>query len=168
MADNNAQELDELRRKFLKLKRTLPRKAGIKAVNFFKRNFRRGGFVDRPFRRWKESGDKRKGGKTLVRSGRLRRNIKILRINGTKITIGVPKNIKYARIHNEGGKIKITPKMRRKFWAMYIETGNDMYKGMALTKKTHIEIPQRQYIGNSKALEVSIKRLLVKELKTLE
>jgi phage gpG-like protein len=81
-----------------------------------------------------------------------------------RIVVGVSSDVKYASIHNEGGQIKITPKMRRYFWAMYIETKQEYWKGLALTKKEHIIIPQRQFIGDSEALFKSIDRMIVKEL----
>lgn len=51
----------------------------------------------------------------------------------------------YAAIQNFGGKIKITKKMRGKMWALFKETGLDLYKAIALTKKSHITIPAKHY-----------------------
>lgn len=163
--NNNAGELDALRTKYLKLRRALPRKLAITAVNFFKRNFRLGGYVDTTFTKWKDSHN---GRTTMVKTGNLRRAIKKIYVTANRIVVGVAKNIPYARIHNEGGTVPITPKMRRYFWAMYKKTGQDKYKWMAITKKTHIEIPKRQFIGDdNKAIEKTLERQIIKEFKTL-
>lgn len=154
-----------LERQYKGFRRRLPNKVAITVVNFFKRNFRVSGFVDRPFQKWKKPSYPGKKGATLVKSGELRRNIKKLRVSVNRVVVGVPSNIKHARIHNEGGKIAITPKMRRFFWAKFKETEKEFWKNMALTKKTHIDIPKRQFIGDSKVLEVTIERMIIKELK---
>ena len=165
--NNNAGEFDELARKYRAFKRSLPNKVAITAANFFKKNFRLGGFNGKPFKKWKKPANPRKTGSTLVGagSGRLRRNIKKLRANFRMVVVGVPANIQYARIHNEGGKIPITPKMRRYFWAMHKKTGNDYYKGLALTKKTHFDMPERKFIGDSPVLAKELEELIIGELK---
>ena len=53
-----------------------------------------------------------------------------------KVIVGIANHNHYAKIHNEGGKILITPKMRRFFWAKFKETGKEYWKGLALTKNT--------------------------------
>lgn len=162
--NNNAKEFDDLVRKYQVFKRRVPNVVAIRAVNFFKRNFRVGGFVDKPFRKWKKGSNPRKTGATLVQSGRLRRNIKKLKVNFRRIVVGVPANIKYARLHNEGGEIPITPKMRRFFWAMHKKTGADYWKGLALTKKTHLTIPQRTFIDDSVVLDKDLRKTIIQEL----
>ena len=54
--------------------------------------------------------------------------------------------------------------MRRFFWAKFKETGKEYWKGLALTKKTHFDIPKRKFIGDSKALKITIDRMLIREL----
>jgi phage gpG-like protein len=102
---------------------------------------------------------------TMVRSGNTRREIKKLQVSETKVVVGIANHNHHAKIHNEGGKIPVTPKMRRFFWAKYKETGKEYWKGMALTKKTHFDIPQRKFIGDSKALEKTLDRMLISELR---
>ncbi|KFF13105.1 hypothetical protein IW15_10095 [Chryseobacterium soli] len=164
MPNNNAQEFDRLRTKYRNFQRTIPQKAAITMVNFFKRNFKVGGFVDVPFQRWKKS--TYPGARaTMVRSGNTRREIKKIQVSQSRVTVGIGNHNHYAKIHNEGGKILITPKIRRFFWAKYKETGKEYWMWLALTKKTHIEIPQRKFIGDSKALEKTLDRMIVSELK---
>lgn len=45
--------------------------------------------------------------------------------------------------HEFGDTRPITPKMRGFFWAKYYETGKDMWRGLALTKRTTITYPKR-------------------------
>ena len=164
MPNNNAREFDKLSRKYRNFRRTVPQKAAITMVNFFKRNFNVGGFVDVPFKRWKKS--TYSGARaTMVRSGNTRREIKKIQISESRVVVGIANHNHYAKIHNEGGKIPITPKMRRFFWAKFKETGKDYWKWLALTKKSFIEIPQRKIIGDSIALEKTLDRMLISELK---
>lgn len=164
MPNNNAREFDKLARKYRNFRRTIPQEAAITMVNFFKRNFNVGGFVDVPFQRWKKS--TYPGARaTMVRSGNTRREIKKIQISESRVVVGIANHNHYAKIHNEGGKIPITPKMRRFFWAKFKETGKDYWKWLALTKKSFIEIPQRKIIGDSIALEKTLDRMLISELK---
>lgn len=99
-------------------------------------------------------------------------------------------DVVYAAIHNEGGTVhpKITPKMRRFAWAKYYElkgrqkgtqnrtsqsAGNqpdsgeaEKWKRLALTKKETltINIPQRQFIGQSTELDAKISAYVEKEV----
>lgn len=162
---NNSRQFNILLQEYNQLRNRLPNKIAITAVNFFKRNFKVGGFVDKPFQKWKKSQMNKRT--TMVQSGNLRRAIKKLRVSRNRVVVGIGQHIPYAQIHNEGGQIPITPKMRRFFWAKFKETGKEHWKNMALTKKKHLEIPQRKFIGDTKALEITIERMMIKELKTL-
>ena len=100
----------------------------------------------------------------------------------------------YAAIHNNGGSITITPKMRKKFWAMYYRTlgtskatadnGKGRHKGktvthlnataesekwrrMALTKKTRFVMPQRKFIGPSQTLTRELRRTVEDEIRKI-
>ncbi|XGA85218.1 hypothetical protein OEG92_05450 [Polaribacter sejongensis] len=84
-----------------------------------------------------------------------------------RVVVGVDSNIKYAALHNFGGTIPITPKMRRYFWAMFKQTGDAYFKGMALTKKKEFVIPERKYIGKTSAMEPRLDRRTIKELKKI-
>jgi len=65
-------------------------------------------------------------------------------VNGV-LVVTSSKSIPYAGIQNDGGKIRITDKMRAKMWALYAETGNEMFKFIALTKKAYVEIKATNY-----------------------
>ena len=78
--------------------------------NEVKMNFRQGG---RP-KKWKESiRAKEQGGKTLQDTGTLRNSIKSrVNVRNKELDITVFTNIEYAAIHNYGGTIKVTERMR--------------------------------------------------------
>lgn len=64
----------------------------------------------------------------------------------SKDSIEIISDLLYSKIHNEGGKIKVTEKMKRFFWSRYYSTKNEFWKNAALTKKKEIVIPKRMYL----------------------
>ena len=77
-------------------------------------------------------------------------------INESEGKIVIGNKLPYGKIHNEGGKIAKTLKMRAFFWAMYYASGGGkkgvedsgdalIYKKMALSKND-INIPKREYL----------------------
>ncbi len=70
---------------------------------------------------------------------------KTLRRSSTKTsaTVGWGEDLPYAVIHEEGGQIPKTDRMRRFFWAKWYETNEDFWKNMAISKKSVINIPSR-------------------------
>ena len=166
--NNNAKHFDSFLKDYRALQRKLPRMYGIEAVNLFKENFDKEGFISGKGRLQKWEKTKRNTGrKILTKSRRLKRGIHIKRIGNGKVTVSVDSNIKYAALHNFGGTIPITPKMRRYFWAMFKQTGDSYFKAMALTKKTEFVIPERKYIGETAAMEPRLDRRTIKELKKI-
>lgn len=133
----------------------------------FDRNFERKGFFDQ---KWPATKHQYSRGSLMMRSGKLRRSIKAtVRTGSIQFTSSMP----YAAIHNEGGEITVTAKMKRYFWAMHYKAGGAVtysvrsrkaantqrnrrltdeaarYKAMALLKVgTKIKIEQRQFIGH--------------------
>lgn len=79
------------------------------------------------------------------KTARLQSQINVVRNDNTS-TVSIGSNLVYSRIQQEGGKITITPKMRKFFWAKYSETKNPVWKAMAL-KKGFIRIPARPYLN---------------------
>ena len=170
----------------------LPRAVGVMAVNHFKDNFRRSGFVNGGLHPWQKT--KRQMGDSPgvdsrwgpLTSGRNHLMSSIESHPGVgQVTISNP--VPYASIHNEGGNITthpaVTPKMRKFAWAMtYSIAGVDgklpkelpreaeRWRGLALTKKSRItinaHIPQRKFIGDSielnKKIEAKILQVLSK------
>lgn len=56
--------------------------------------------------------------------------------------LGGTQSVRHAKIQDEGGTThpKVTKRMRRWAWFMFRETGNEMYKGIALTKKAKLDV----------------------------
>lgn len=103
----------------------LPRLVGNTAVNFFKDRFRKQNWQDgasaQPWsKRNATLSHNRSGANMLVDSGRLRRSIRIARADSSHVTVAT--DTPYAKLHNEGGSLKITAKMKKFFWAMYYKT----------------------------------------------
>lgn len=61
-----------------------------------------------------------------------------------------PRGVVYAAIHEFGGVTRptVTPKMRGFAWWRFRQTGDPMWRAIALTKKTHltVRIPARPYM----------------------
>lgn len=152
-----------------KMRRQMPDIIGREAVNFVKDRFRFGGWVDTAFKKWKlRNPDKRPGGAVLVKSKRLRDSVHISSKSEAGVTITA--NMPYAQAHNEGFKGTVTQKVkahRRKMphrstykAAMGKEhkrsTGVKWEKQSsgvafvkAFTRVVNMDIPQRQFMGDS-------------------
>jgi len=102
--------------------------------------------VAQNFRDNRGSGQPGSGGRSGIREGLHTFEFTEMGLNW-KVTIWVP----YARIHEKGGRIKITEDMRGFFWFMFYETDFPeafRWKSLALATKnrTHFEIPARPYL----------------------
>jgi phage gpG-like protein len=128
------------------------------------------------------------GKKILKDRNNLYDSIEVLEIDyaNMSVTVGIntPGIADYAEIHNEGGEIVVTEKMKAFFWAKYYENENKQstkqrgerrntkqnkqlsqdalfWRNLALKKVgDKITIPQRQFIGENEEL----KTLLTNEL----
>jgi phage gpG-like protein len=145
----------------------------------FDKNFERQGFFNRAWAR--RSSPVRPGGATLIDTGKLRRSVKS-RVSGSSIVF--ESDLNYAAIHNEGGEIKVTAKMKKYFWHKYydstgsfgrkkdgtlrnnkrnvqLSTEAEFWKHLALMKvgKT-IKIPKRQFLGMSPEVEKVVREII--------
>lgn len=108
----------------------------------FDRNFQRKAFFNQPWPPRKMG----KRGSVLMVTGRLRRSI---RSRVTSDSVFWETSEKYAAIHNYGGTIRVTAKMKKFFWYKYKTTKDEEWKWMALMKTgSVITIPQRQFLGD--------------------
>ena len=176
--------------------RKLPIYAGKTAQQHFRENFTKGGFVDGGLHPWTPSKRLSSGGQGAdSKYGTLLSSRKHLysSINYTPSTAKVTifNDVVYAQIHNEGGTIGITPKMRGYAWHRYYElagkgkSGSDspkirkkgeqsaeapeseeakLWRGLALTKKQFVTIPKRQFIGQSAELDDKIAAYIEREV----
>jgi phage gpG-like protein len=148
----------------------LPQEVGNIAVNYFLESFQKEGLEGEPA--WTprkdgtSTGDRTTRRNLLVKTGKLRRSIRIVRLTANSVTIG--SDMPYAKIQNEGGTThpKVTPKSRKYAWAMYKKTGSSFWKAMATTKKTSLTvvIPARPFMRITRALrnkiDAHIKRVI--------
>jgi phage gpG-like protein len=153
----------------------------------FDRNFERQGFFSEKWAR--RTSPIRPGRPILVDTGALRRSIGGSTISGSKVTW--ESTLPYAAIHNEGGEIRVTAKMKRFFWAKMYEaegafgrkkngekrndkrnarltTEAEFWRAMALKKvDSIIEIPKRQFLGSSAEVERLVREIIEENLSHL-
>ena len=141
------------------------------AQTFFKSSFDNQGFTDLSFIPWVLRMDTDPH-KILMKSEALKDSIKITEATKNSVEITAGEGLPYAGIHNTGGtiEVKVTDKMRKFFWAMFYASGLEKWKGMALTKKDSfiINIPQRQYIGDSATLMQDIDEMIIWKIQNVQ
>ena len=169
---------------FKKLLWNIPGDIRVELGDEFDRNFERQAFFSRAWQRRRSPG--KAGRATLAGSGSLRRSIKS-RIDPSG-AITFYSELPYAAIHNEGGEIRVTERMKRYFWRRYYETTGvfgrrkdgtvrrdkrnvrldteaDFWKAMALMKSgSVIRIPRRQFIGYSPEVEKAVREIIEENL----
>lgn len=154
----------------------------VELTDEFDQNFARQSYFGRAWQRRKSP---LRDGALLQDKGRLRKSIRSrVADNGVTFSSSLP----YATIHNEGGEIEVTAKMKRYFWAKYYEvTGSttrrkdgtasrskrniaktaaaEFYQRMALMKVGQkIQIPQRQFIGGGPEVETIVRGIIDENL----
>jgi len=188
--NQNHRQFDVAKRRFQELKKQSPRIAGTVAVAFFKEGFRlQGQRLNGSLKPWKKRSpefNKRKGAAVLTKTGTLQRD---LRYRTAGHRVGIISAMPYSQILNDGGKIPITPRMRRFFWAMYYQemgrvlysvkkksmtkasvkhnTDAEIWKNMALTKKTHIEIEARPFLYDTRDLIAALNNEFERQIQNL-
>ena len=149
----------------------------------FDRNFERQAFFNEAWQR--RSSPTRPGGSILIDTGKLRQSISS---RTTDSSITFCSTLPYAAIHNDGGEIKVTARMKRFFWHKYNEaTGSfgrkkngerrndkrtvqlsteaEFWKHMALMKEgKSIKIPRRRFLGASPEVEQAVKDIIEENL----
>ena len=79
-----------------------------------------------------------------TRKGQLANSINVAPVMkiGNELVGIVGSNLKYARIQEVGGITHptVTPKMRRFMWAKFRETGIEMFKWTAMTRKNRLDV----------------------------
>ena len=149
----------------------------------FDRNFEREAFFSEAWQRHRSP--LRPGGHILVDTGSLRRSI-ASRTTDSSITFYT--NEPYAAIHNDGGDIRVTAKMKRYFWHRYyaatgsfgrrkdgtrsrdrrnlqLSTEAEFWQHMALMKVgSVIRIPRRRFLGTSPEVEQAVREIVEENL----
>lgn len=182
---NNNTPVPDFMRMAHELLKDLPREVAGMALKHFNDSFVKEGFTDNSFIAWPKRLDDLTFAThhpILNKTGALMRSLVIRSATMDKIEIAAGDGLPYAAIHNNGGviKIKITDKMRKYFWFIYISLtkhyangGNPpdhilKWKMMALTKKTEftVHIAKKQFIGNSEVLMKDIDKHIVNKIIT--
>lgn len=161
-------------REFRAFAKDLPNYVGTEAVRFFKGSFDRQGFIDTgSVEKWKPRNVKakrNKGRKVLVDKAVLKRSIRITEKTAHSVTVGT--NVPYAQIHNEGGKVKTTAKVRahnrriKQAFGKKLKTMKQI-RVNAYMRKMNFTMPQRQFIGRSRFFERRIEMQSIHKLKNI-
>ena len=131
----------------------------VELTDEFDRNFSRKAFFDHSWPPRKVNGK----GSLLIVTGKLRRSIRS-RVDAGSVTWETSEP--YAAIHNYGGHITVTAKMKRFFWYKYGATKDDAWKHMALMKVgSKIHIPQRQFIGDHPQVRKAVENVISDNMK---
>jgi phage gpG-like protein len=152
-----------------KLYRKFPEMAAIEAVNFSKERFVRKNWVDKSVTAWKKrkespewhSEAQKKAasrGSLMVKSGRLKRSIRKIKVTRNSVTIGT--DVPYAEAHNEGALIN---------QMVNVKSHSRKRKGRTSTVKAHrrkrkVTLPERRFIGESALLLRRVERLVQREI----
>lgn len=155
MENSNAPKFQRIIARYKALMRAAPDQVGIIALQLFKEDtFSRQGQImgNGSLKKWPSRGASprnRNGAALLVKSGKLRRDLNY-RKSGKRVII--KSDLAYSKLQNDGGVVPVTSKMRKFFWAMYKSSGDDFWRGMALTKKQHLRIKPRPFLYDTPEL----------------
>lgn len=162
------------------LTRQILRDIQVELQDEFDRNFSRQGFFGEQWAR-RKSPIAKAGSAILTGTGALRRSISS-HISGNSITFS--SDLPYAALHNEGGDIRVTPRMRRFFWAKYYAARGsfgfrkdgrkrqnkrnaylteeaEFWRAMALKPVgSVIKMPRRQFLGTHPKLEQLVREII--------
>lgn len=173
--------LNAVEKHFKQVLQYAPGMLGNDAVNFFLDSFQRQGWLGNSVEPWRQrrgNSKRNKGRAVLVQSGRLRRSIRITGISGGVVTIGT--DVPYAKAHNEGfkGVVNVKEHTRNRFGKEKIGSGKFTKNGKERMKtvqritgsgavKAHtrkVNLPRRQFMGESPYLTKILQRRLTAEL----
>ena len=156
----------------------------VELADEFDQNFEREAFFTQAWQR-RKGPIRNEGLAILTDSGRLRGSI------ATRITdnsVIFTSDLPYAGIHNDGGDIVVTARMKRFFWHKYYEASRSMgrrkdgtlrndarnrrlgadaefWKWMALKKAgTTIRIPRRRFVGMSPEVDKAVRDVITENL----
>jgi phage gpG-like protein len=184
----NTQALNDLEKRLKQILNAMPRVIGQTVVNHFQENItkRQGVPTNGSLQHFKnrvfENGRSRGRG-ILNDTGNLVDSIKIIGRGQGNVNVGIrASEIPYAELHQQGGKVPVTDKMRKFFWAQYYQhtssagrsrekrsvsrSGDaNFWKAMALKRSgSTITIPARPFMGITPDLEKTILRAIQTEM----
>ena len=148
----------------------------VELTDEFDKNFEREAFFSETWARRKSPVHGGRSGHLLVDTGALRGSIRS-QIKGESVFFS--SDLPYSGIHNEGGEIIVTERMKRFFWAKFRKAnGNswsrktsenaevEFWKMMALKKVgTTIKIPCRRFLGVNSDVEKIVREIVEDNLR---
>lgn len=155
--------------------RIIPVKVGVKVQASIRQNFRRGSFYGRPWEKPLRSKIGLSGpdyGPLTSKDSHLMPSTYYIPLPGKVI---IQNSLVYAPIHNYGGEITVTKRMKGFFWSRYRDAGGynkgkmskeaEFWRNMAIKKVgSTIRIPQRQFMGDHPEVDRIVKDVIKKEL----
>lgn len=179
MESNVDEVFNTLQTAFKEGMQKLPLVIGNEVVNFSKDSFKKQGWQGDVFTPWKKRKLVKGKGSTraiLVKTGRLRRSIRVTRANMDEVAIGT--DVPYAKAHNEGvnGTVTVKAHSRKSFSKQKVsytaKSGSQRMKtvsslsGSTIVKQhtRKMKLPKRQFIGSSSALITRLKTAAVTHL----
>lgn len=189
-APNLQGEINRAIQELIRLKdRVLPVKVGRAVRDSVRENFRKGGFYGQPWTppmRTSLGFDGPGYGPMLSGTNHLMMSTDYVAEPGRVI---IQNSLVYAPIHNEGGEITVTTKMKSFFWSQYYKSGlvggmyeqakgkrnkqkaeafnkeAEFWRAMALKKVgSTIKIPQRQFLGDHPEVTRIVQQIINTEL----
>ncbi len=153
--------------------RALPAIVGEEAVNFSLNSFTQNAWSGFSQDVWAKRKNPTKWGKRdetdralLVKTGKLRRSIRVTRILQDRVFIGAGgPDVPYARVHNEGFRGKITQQVGEH---LRRNKKGGKTRVSSFTRTINQNIPQRQFIGGQKDspyLKARIRRVCIAEIR---
>lgn len=126
-----------------KLKADILSDMRVELSDEFDANFERKAFFSD---KWKPRAHNYPRGSLLLVSSAMRRSAQgQVSGDGVRFSSALP----YTTLHNEGGTIIVTAKMKRYFWAQFMKTKDEAWRRMALMKVGKvINMPERRFIGD--------------------
>lgn len=166
----------DLHRRLDRVRNRLPQAMADAARNFFVDSFKRQGWYEgRILKKWKPR--KKPGGRRrraiLVKTGRLRKSIRIRRATFRRITIAA--EAPYAAAHNFGVDETVTVRAHTRHTYTTVSekyttrTGKEQSRtkrvetGKSYTVRSHtrhMQLPQRQFMGDSQMLDRKLDRII--------
>ena len=167
--------LSDMRSRLSQQLASLPAKAGAVIVQHSNEAFLQQGWTDDSLDPWdarKSKATKDEGRAILIKTGRLRRSIRIISITPYSVTVGT--DVPYARIHNEGGPmhhgsrdaiLNFDETPAHGLWKFGKARTVTQQRGIKairrVTYKAHTTtMPQRKFLGNSRRQTEKIKEVV--------
>ncbi len=176
MAKKSADQFAKIQERLAKTLRTLPEIIGNEVVSFSLESFEKEAWSGSNQEVWEKRKNPTKWGKAdetdralLVKTGKLKRSIRITRIVNNVVYVGAGgTDVPYARVHNYGFRGQVNQTVRT-----FKRKNNKTGKTVEVKAHERIilqNIPQRRFIGaekDSPLLKARLRRISVEELRKI-